>query len=413
MHQYVYVFSRQSGSDNSIVIPSSSWIQKHISARFRVFLNFQVRLSEANGRASPMPGYFQGSMVAPNQPCPSALHETWRVKMDDPHDPDTRGHYFQTWHPAWDPCFWCAYGHEHGSSPQHLMRYTPKYGYAAWKNDRESEADPGFKGFVFRVGVFNVFYMLHAQASTLRRVNEEYHTVQLVVKRADTGALMLDITQKASFGFLSARGRHDDFVPLTAYDARMQELQKAKDVPRRFRTINVVDMGHLDRRFRYQRNPMEGVYEMWMTTIQCMKHKAFGGFIVDLKAPGTGIVSAARSDVAVRLGPNGEWEGKTRFLRNVGAARSVRLDEGTFGAEFCKFSNAPNASVDGYFYTSPRADVLLDRPGKGAIRQYIDKRFFMQVRGSYEPAELGLGLHTHEARGFFGDIGYGLDPDSN
>lgn len=84
-----------------------------------------------------------------------------------------------------------------------------------------------------------------------------------------------------------------------------------------------------------------------------------------------------------------------------------------FGGMHCEFANKPNATVSGYFYTSPRGDELLDGPGKNTIRQYIKEGFNLKVSGTFEVAELGLGLHTNGALGFFTDHGYGLDPDKN
>lgn len=261
MQKYVYVFSKKSNPDNTLVVPSPAWVRNHLVAPFQTIANFQVRIAERNRRPSPFPGLFQGKVVYHNQKCPDELHDTWKVMANDPKDPDTKGRFFNSWHPAWDPCFWCAYDHEHGSSPYHLMGYRPRYNYAAWKNNRESESDPGFKGFVLQQGDYMFYFSLHAQASNLRRVNEQYHTIAVAITHARTKELMYEITHKADYGFLSARGKNVDFVPLSRYDEKMKEEQKAKWVRRRFRSINVIDKGNLDGRLLYRPEVIDGVYE--------------------------------------------------------------------------------------------------------------------------------------------------------
>lgn len=91
----------------------------------------------------------------------------------------------------------------------------------------------------------------------------------------------------------------------------------------------------------------------------------------------------------------------------------MRMKDVQFGAMLCEFANKPNATVSGYFYTSPKGDELLDGPGRNGIRQYIKEGFSLKVSGTFEVAELGLGLHGDGVQGFFTDHGYGPDPETN
>lgn len=107
------------------------------------------------------------------------------------------------------------------------------------------------------------YFSLHAQASNLRRANEQYHTIAVAITPARTKELMYEITHKADYGFLAARGKKVDFVPLSRNDEMMKEEQKEKRVRRRFRSINVIDKCNLDGRFRYRPEVFDGVYEEW------------------------------------------------------------------------------------------------------------------------------------------------------
>lgn len=103
---YAYVFSKPSDSGLTAVIPSDAWVRRNLDAPFSTIANFQVRLAERDGSASPIPGVFEGKEVVPNTLCPDELHRSWEVPDDNNGDPDTNGVRFGSWHPAWDPCFW-------------------------------------------------------------------------------------------------------------------------------------------------------------------------------------------------------------------------------------------------------------------------------------------------------------------
>eukprot|EP00171_Calliarthron_tuberculosum_P005281 IDg5281t1 len=99
-----YVFSKIA---ESLTIPSHHVIGSNIRG-INLKGYWSVLISEADGSAS--------------------------VPPKSPPTPPTRRHtkkMFKTYHPLWDPCFWCAYDHEHGSDAKSLMGYAPKYGYTA------------------------------------------------------------------------------------------------------------------------------------------------------------------------------------------------------------------------------------------------------------------------------------------
>lgn len=404
LQEYVYIFSKNSDG-LSAMVPSVKWVNRNLNVPFKNVGGFHVRVSEQDGSQSPPTGMFGGKEIPPNTQCPDELHDAWAVADANTRDPDTTGQLFSSWHPAWDPCFRCAYDHEHGSSPQHLMGYVPRYTYTAFKNGRQKEEDSGFKGFVWPQGNFMVYYGMHAQASSLRRINERFHTIVVAITDAKTKELMYEFSQKGDFGFRAGRGRRGGFVPFEKEDEEIMDEQNSdKEVHRRFRSFNVIDMKKFDQRFEYRRRPLEGVYEAWVTLPKCVSAPPFGQIIVDLKSPGSGVKGTDRVNEMVEL---------SRSTRNVGAARSIRVDAPiTFSGAHCKFSNS-DAEVSGYFYTDTKGETLLDGPGPNAVRQYAKKGFSLDVTGVFEVEELGLGLHEHRKLGFFYDHGYGLNPDKN
>lgn len=103
MPEFVYVFSKGTGGKASVSIPQTRFVQKAIVG-LSVSGLFNLWISEADGSKSPDPGLFQGSSIAPNKPCPAALHDAWMTEKEG--DPFEAGKKFHSWHPAWDPCFW-------------------------------------------------------------------------------------------------------------------------------------------------------------------------------------------------------------------------------------------------------------------------------------------------------------------
>lgn len=396
-----YVFSKV--VEESVIIPTRDYIAKKVPG-LELSPLYHVRVGEANGSPYSGENEYQGRVIKPNSACPESLHQAWMVPHKDKNDADVDGVLFSSWHPMWDPCYWCAYGHDHGSSPQHLMGYTPTYTYTARKNDREVENDEGFKGVVFRAGKYMVYFNIHIQTSQLRRVTERYHTVAVAVTDRETGKLMMEVSHKASFGFLAARGKKDPFLPLRREDEieRTRQLNSGLPHSRRFRTVNVVDKNNLDPRFRFQDDPLMGVYEAWMTMPICASADRFGEVQIDVKSPASGVKSVRQLDTRVELGRSP--------LRNVALSRNLRMMNLRLGAKHCKFGNGE--VTGGVFYTDARGENLVEKGRKG-VRQYITPGFEVTVSGKYEPFEMGLGEHADGHVEFFSDLGYGVDPNRN
>eukprot|EP00171_Calliarthron_tuberculosum_P000119 IDg119t1 len=178
-----FVFSR---SGHNVTLPTRSWVQRKLKGVPTRRGKYTVLVSEANGYASKRPRLSPAlaakqTSVRAGERCPSWLHDTWAVDGDET-DPHTAGVRFRTHHPLWDPCFWCAYDHEHGSDASALMGYTPRFGYTALKNGREEESHTGFKGFVLQLrDGLRMYYMVHAKLSEARRFSAQRHTVVVAV----------------------------------------------------------------------------------------------------------------------------------------------------------------------------------------------------------------------------------------
>lgn len=401
-----YVFSRS--VTRHTMIPTKQALSKQ--ARKLVTNGmYHVRISEWNGQASPSVGKFRGLSITPNKPCPQALHDMWKISHPDSSDKQTKNRNFATWHPTWDPCFWCAYNHDHGSSPFHLMNYRPIFGYTALKNGDEYEPNEGFKGFVFRKGNYYVYFAVHAQTSRLRRMRERWHTVTLAVTEVKTGKLMAEFTQKGDYGFLSAKSKTRGFIPLSRKDAELATKFREHKEPQRFRSVNVIagggkDKKKMDSRFRYRSDPLVGVYESWGTAVMCTGTERFGEMVVDIESPGTAVSSAKDLHHAVMLGV-----GKL----NTGLGRNIRMKNVKIGAKYCQFEGGEKMN-GGYFYTDVMGKRLLKGPGKGAVRQFVSKELSLNLFGRYKLGkDRWLGMFENGATGVFLDHGYGIDPRKN
>jgi hypothetical protein len=134
---------------NSVAsLPDAGWILqnlKGISIPTNT-VSYSVLFAEADGSASVAPESPPGVGPIPTGGrCPSALHDLWTTPGNDDSDYDTADEVFSTWHPMWDPCYYCAYDHEHGSNAGALLGISPAYSLPAWKNYRQDENHNGFK----------------------------------------------------------------------------------------------------------------------------------------------------------------------------------------------------------------------------------------------------------------------------
>lgn len=106
LSRYAYVFSRpSSGTSFSLVVPHSRWLRSKVHG-VRVRGTFHLRIGERDGKPSRPPSKFRGIIIRPNTRCPDVLHTSWGTYDDNPNDRYTKGKWFNSWHPQWDPCFW-------------------------------------------------------------------------------------------------------------------------------------------------------------------------------------------------------------------------------------------------------------------------------------------------------------------
>jgi hypothetical protein len=135
-------------STTEVSVPNMAWIVANLDGvKAASAKSFYILLAEQGGGASPVPLSPHGIGEIPaGGRCPDALHEKWRTVFHAPEgDNDIDGRTFSTFHPIWDPCWRCAYDHEHGSNAAAVMGIKPAYDLPAWKNNRQNESHEGFK----------------------------------------------------------------------------------------------------------------------------------------------------------------------------------------------------------------------------------------------------------------------------
>lgn len=298
-----------------------------------------------------------------------------------------------------------AYDHEHGSSPEHIMGYTPKFTYTAFKNGMMDESDEGFKGFVIEAGQNYIYYSLHVKQSDLRRVTTSSHTVNIAIVNRGSGELMADLQHKGDFGFQSVRllGR-TTFRPISKRDEEIEQEQKRTGAPLNFRSITVLDKSRPNPEFDFRSPITVGQYEVWQTLPMCAKSKNKRTLLnVQFKQPNTGIKSLSSPSVKVDLGRM--FGGK--FIKSNGLNRSLKAQGLVFAQQHCP------EGASGTFYTDPTGKILRSGPGSGNVRQYIKPGFSATLNGRYETADRWTGLHKKSRRGFLIDHGYGIDANRN
>jgi hypothetical protein len=199
----VVLFSRLVGT--RFQLPSPAWIRRQLKGIFVPDTRYQVLLSEADGSASVQPIFNYPLTIQPGQRCPSILHDTWFTTNDDPNDADISRLRFPTWHPLWDPCYWCTYGHEHGSNSPAITGIKPMFSYPALKNGGEYEQHEGHKIFVFEFGRYYFAYVIHCDLSTQHRFFARVHSGGIIITDKNTRELLVYTIQKVDFGTLKVR----------------------------------------------------------------------------------------------------------------------------------------------------------------------------------------------------------------
>lgn len=284
------------------------------------------------------------------------------------------------------------------------MGYTPKFDYTAWKNGRMDESDEGFKGFVIRTSKYFIYFSLHAVQSGLRRTTVQFHTINLVVKDRRTKETYLDISHKGDFGFQAVQLKNGGFMPINKKEEKIMKDQEEKEQAMNFRSVNVIDVNKLDNRFKFRKTVLIGEYEFWNTMPICTEPKNLRKLLeVQFKLVNTGIKSLKSPNTIVRLG---RMIGK-KFYKSTGLNRSISASELKIGARYCP------GKASGVFYTDAAGKTVLKGPGRNAVRQFVKPGFSMVLDGRFETVDNWVGLHLEGGRGFFVDMGYGIDPDKN
>lgn len=408
-----YVFSRVG---KSVTIPTHQVLGKSITG-MRLSGRWSLLVAEENGSASIVPRSPFGMKIPAGGRCPNALHDKWVTPGTDPADPQTRRRMFKTFHPLWDPCYWCAYDHEHGSDAKSLMGYAPKYGYTALKNGNENESHKGFKDIVMEVGGKLVYYGLHGHMSKGRRFGARHHTqVMAVVDKRWKGKLELELSSKADYGHREARlATKKGHLPLTPADKALRDAINSGAQPRNQRVINVFNPGNLDRRLHYRVAPGQrrGEYEQWSTTPMCSSVRRNGEPRVDFKDMGLALrtVSSRPNDV-VELGiyRNGV------FYQEPSTNREFQSKNFLVADTLCLFSlqnikGVPQLS--GKFYTDKYGKTILGGPGPAAVAQFVKPGFKLSITGRFQATDTWYGLYQAGKQGSMKNVGYGVLESEN
>lgn len=283
------------------------------------------------------------------------------------------------------------------------MNYTPKFTYTAWKNDRQNEADRGFKGFVIRTNAHLIYFSLHVVQANLRRVGVRFHTINVAIADRRTKELLMDVQHKGDFGWAGVRllgGK--TFRPIFPEDENIMAWQAPG--PNNFRSINILDVDSPNPEFEIRKPVLIGQYEIWQTVPMCSKPKSRKSLLnVQLKLPNTGFKAVNQKDVVVDLGRMAGG----KFYKSVGLNRSIKAQNLEFAAEHC-----PNGT-SGVFYTNPAGTEIRPGPGPNAVRQFVKPGLKAVMNGRFETVDKWTGLHFKGARGFFADHGFGVDPNNN
>lgn len=405
---YSYAFSK-TGED--VVIPDRLFIAANIGG-ITAKGYFSALIGEADGSPARPPPTPAGMSITPGGRCPDALHNKWTAPGKDKADTETFGKMFQTWHPLWDPCFWCAYDHEHGSAAKEIMGYTPLYGYTALKNDNQNETAKGFKDMVLDTPDHYVYYGLHVHASQPGRFTTRFHTLVIAVTDKLTKTKQVELRFKADYGLravrLAAKGEH---MPLTPEDQKLYNEQEDGYKPRKHRLLNVINPAAMDPRFEYRDPPdeMHGEYEQWATQPICTYTKRWDEPTVDLRDMALALKDITGTDTTV-LGRKRDGV----FYQQPSVNRQFR-GKFTISDDFCvyKLEDISGKAAEGKFYTDQYGKKLVAGPGPNNIGQYINPGVTVTVDGEYETADSWLGLYKNGTKGHMRNVGLAVDETQN
>jgi hypothetical protein len=209
MRGSVYLFCRNVGVKFNL--PSAKWVEANLKGLPHSEARYMVLLAETDGKPSAEPLAPAGMTIVPGAPCPKELHNAWVATSDDPNDTEIADMTFATWHPLWDPCYWCTYGHEHGSNAPALTGVKPLYSYPGYKNGKEIEQHEGHKSFVLDVGQYYLTYQVHSDLATQHRFFGRFHSGGFYITDKRSGELLARVIQKVDFGTIQANvGGYED-----------------------------------------------------------------------------------------------------------------------------------------------------------------------------------------------------------
>ncbi len=303
---------------------------------------YTVLLAEADGTPTPVPPVPAGQAYpAPGTECPAWAHDRFTTVGPD-------GKTYQTWHPQWDPVYWCSFGHEHGSDPS-LIPGAPMvpYGYVADKVPQD-ESNPGFKEFIFRdmSDQYWVRFVAHAHTAMQRRVCAQHHTLYVMVYD-DAGTELMNVGFKADYG---RSVRAETNTPLTPTNCGVSLPAYDDD---RERQINVAGDDHN--------------YETWdsMDDTTQTRNLGFGTFrhAFDIRNPSTQCVNATCNTIEPI--DRGNQRGENGTQRTLSMARYD-------GGFVFTTAQALSGAGGGEFFTDPYGNGLVNASASNATRQFID-----------------------------------------
>ena len=408
-----FVFSK---TGTSVQVPSKTYIKANVR-HLQTKGFYTVLVAEQSGKPTRQPTSPKGMRVTAGALCPQQLHDKWTVSGADSEDRKTRNKQFRTWHPLWDPCWWCSYGHEHGSAAPLLMGYWPRYGYTAFKHrgDTEAETHAGFKDFVLDTTTHRVYYGIHMHVSSKTRFATRHHTVVVAAQNKQTGELEYETRVKADFGALTVRKKSGGVVGVTT---QMESLRRKLDSPIRQRLINVLDpsnpkAGGFDQRAAPKTR--RGHYEQWSTVPLCSVTKRAREPTVDVKDPATALRTAS-----VRVDNNvvvlGRENSDGSVQQGLGLNREFRSEKFVITDSACEFklrNILARPRSDGRFYTDAYGVKLVEGAGEHHVSQFVKMNFSLEISGDFMTTDTWLGLYRTGYNGAMKNVMNGVLPGEN